>query len=198
MAKLYFRYGAMNAGKSTRIIQTAYNYHERDMRTYVMKPDIDTKGDGKIISRIGVTLDVDWFINPNDNLLDVFTEQHIHQPYHCVLIDEVQFLTPEQIDQLMLIATRVNVPVICYGLRTDFKGKGFPAASRLLEIAHDLEEIKTICECGRKAIFNARFVDGVVDNAGDTVVIDDKNNVEYVAMCATCYDRKVTQHEKHI
>ena len=184
MAKLYFRYGAMNSGKSTSLIQTAYNYHERGMTVYTIKPAIDTKGDNKIVSRIGAYVKVDHLVKENENIYDHVS--NLENDIDCVLVDEVQFLKPEQIDQLLEIATRLNIPVICYGLRTNFQTLGFAGSNRLLQIAHTVEELKTICRCGRKAIFNMRFINGKPVWDGDSVVIDDDAKVTYEAMCASC------------
>lgn len=187
MAKLYFRYGAMNSGKSTALMQVAYNYEERGMRVKVFKPQIDSKGDNKLVSRLGVTRQVDCLVKPEDNIFDMFTSLQDSDKVSCLLVDEVQFLKARQIDQLMEIAVLLNVPVICYGLRTDFLTKGFEGSQRLLLIAHSLEELKTICRCGRKAVFNGRKVNGKLVFEGDQVAIDDNSTIEYESMCAQCY-----------
>lgn len=154
------------------------------MTVYTIKPAIDTKGNNKIVSRIGAYVNVDHLVKEDENIYDNISnlENHID----CVLVDEVQFLKPEQIDQLLEIATRLNIPVICYGLRTDFQTLGFAGSNRLLQIAHSVEELKTICRCGRKAIFNMRFINGKPVWNGDSVVIDDDSKVTYEAMCASC------------
>lgn len=196
MAKLYFRYGAMNSGKSTALLQAAYNYEERGQRVLLAKPRVDTKGDTEIVSRLGVTRQADFLIGPTDSALDLFHaaaaqdendgRMHWHLPVSCLLVDEAQFLTAEQIDDLMRIAVVEDIPVMAYGIRTDFKTIAFPGSSRLLEIAHTLEELKTICRCGRKALFNGRTVDGKFIFDGDQVAIDGVH-VGYESLCATCY-----------
>ena len=158
MAKLYFFYGAMNSGKTTRILQCEYNYKEQGMRAVIMKPQTDTKGNDKIVSRIGSSKKVDYLIKKDENIFDLLVNEYGH--VDLLLVDEAQFLTTRQVNQLMDIVVDLDIPVMCYGLRTDFKGNGFPGARRLLEIAHELTEIKTICECGKKAMFNVRLMDG--------------------------------------
>lgn len=187
MAKLYFRYGAMNSGKSTALMQVAYNYEERGMKVRLLKPNVDTKGDDKLVSRLGVTRKVDWVVNPDDNIYGLFDEIAGGEEISCILVDEAQFLTEDQVDQLMEIATLKNIPVICYGLRTDFRTNGFPGSRRLLLIAHSLEELKTICRCGKKAVFNGRKINGKFVFEGDQVVIDDKSEISYESLCVDCY-----------
>ena len=198
MAKLYFRYGSMNCGKTTNLLQVAHNYEERGMNVLILKPSIDTKGNNKIVSRLGVERKVDMLINEYDDIF-VCVNKYLmdnNKKVSCILVDEVHFLNKEQINDLMDIVVEWNIPVICYGLRTDFKMDGFEGSSRLMEIAHDIEELKNICECGKKAIFNARKINGEFVFDGDTVVIDNGNNngnkdssnvVEYVSLCAECY-----------
>lgn len=195
MAKLYFRYGAMNSGKSTALLQAAHNYEERGQRVVLLKPRIDTKGNDTIVSRLGVTRHVDEMIEPLDNLVQVVAG-HIDrlQSEHgeqlaCVLVDEAQFLAPAQVDDLFIVAVQVNIPVIAYGIRTDFQTVAFPGSRRLLEIAHSVEELKTICRCGRKAVFNARRVDDTFIFDGDQVAIDGVD-VTYESLCGECYLRE--------
>ncbi len=187
MAKLYFRYGAMNSGKTTALIQVAFNYEERGMRVLIVKPMVDTKGGGLLKSRIGAERRVDILADKNLNLYDVIKAENEKERIHCVLTDESQFFTPGQIDEFMLIAVKLGIPVICYGLRADFLTHGFPGSIRLLETAHTLEELKTICECGKKAMINARLVDGRYVFAGSQVAIDGEENVEYRSLCPECY-----------
>lgn len=192
MAKLYFRYGAMNSGKSTALLQAAYNYEERGQRVLLAKPRIDTKGDQTVVSRLGVTRPVDFTVDLADDVYTVFQRQRAavlrdeRRDVSCLLVDESQFLTPEQVDDLLRIAIRENIPVLAYGIRTDFQTVAFPGSRRLLEIAHSLEELKTICRCGRKAIFNGRTVDGRFIFAGDQVAIDGVD-VAYESLCGSCY-----------
>ena len=188
MAKLFFHYGAMNSGKSTALMQVAHNYEERGMRVLVAKPGLDTKGGGKVVSRLGVSRKVDLLISPETDLLAAVREdRRRHGPLSCVLVDEGQFLRREQVDQLMAVTVELNIPVIAYGLRTDFATHGFEGSTRLLELAHSIEEMKTICRCGRKALFNARKVNGRFVFAGNQIVIDGSEATEYVPLCASCY-----------
>lgn len=188
MSKLFFRYGAMNSGKSTALMQVAYNYEERGMRVLVIKPSVDTKGDDRVVSRLGVARKVDICVGPQLDLLDAISADiRSHGPLACVLVDESQFLKRAQVDQLLHVTVELDVPVICYGLRTDFNVCGFEGSTRLLEIAHNIEEMKTICACGRKAMFNGRKVNGEFVFEGDQVAIDMENNVEYQSLCAGCY-----------
>ena len=188
MAKLYFRYGAMNSGKSTALMQVAHNYEEQGMKVLILKPQVDTKGGGELVSRLGVRRKADLLIPPE---LDVFeavkAANAASGPLACVLCDESQFFTPEQAEQLFMITVDLNIPVICYGLRADFSLKGFPGSTRLLELAHTIEEMKTICTCGRKAICNCRKVNGQFVFEGEQVAIDLENDVQYVSMCPQCY-----------
>ncbi len=185
MAKLYFRYGSMNSGKSTILMQVAHNYEERGMHVAVLKPGIDTKAESRIQSRIGLEREVDHLISKDEDLYNLF-EQDENKP-NAIIIDEAQFLEPKQVDQLMKIVVKLNIPVICYGLRTDFKTKGFPGSTRLLEIAHTLEEMKTICRCGSKAMYNLRMVNGEPIFEGEQVAIDGGDIVSYEAVCPKCY-----------
>ncbi len=184
MAKLYFRYGAMNSGKSTALMQVAHNYEERGMKVVVIKPRIDTKAKDKISSRIGIDRQVDHLIDKNEDVRDyIYKLDNVK----CVLVDEVQFLNAKQIDQLLFITIEKDIPVICYGIRTDFKLNGFEGSSRLLEIAHSIEEMKTICKCGRKALFNARVINGEFVFSGNQVAIDGNDEVTYESLCPKCY-----------
>ena len=186
MAKLYFRYGAMNCGKTTLLLQTQHNYEENNMKAIIVKPSVDTKGGTKIVSRIGVEKEVDLLLGKDDNLFEIVKKKY--KKANCILVDEAQFLTKNQANQCMEIVVNLNIPVICYGLRTDFLTNGFEGSTRLLEIAHTIEEMKTICKCGRKAIYNARFVDGKFTTKGSQVAIDGEKKVTYVSMCAKCYE----------
>lgn len=191
MAKLYFRYGAMNSGKSTALLQAAFNYEERGQRVLLAKPSIDTKGDG-IVSRLGVARNVDFTIASDTALRARFAALVAQirstegREVACLLIDEAQFLSPDQVDDLLRIAVLDRVPVLAYGIRTDFKTNAFPGSRRLLEIAHSIEELKTICRCGRKAIFNARKVGETFIFDGAQVAIDGES-VTYESLCGECY-----------
>lgn len=188
MSKLYFRYGAMNCGKSTNLLQVAFNYEERGMSVVIIKPKTDTKGGNKVVSRLGVTKEVDMCFDKGENIYETI-EKYISfkGKIHCILADEAQFFTKEQIDQMFSIAVKMNIPVICYGLRTDFQMEGFEGSERLLLIAHSLEELKTICKCGKKAIVNGRKINGKFVFEGNQVAIDQEDNVEYESLCAQCY-----------
>jgi len=184
MAKLYFRHGAMNSGKSTALLQVAFNYEERGSKVLIVKPSIDSKAADNVTSRLGFGRKVDLLVSPTDNLREEFLK--IGEGVGCLLIDEAQFLTREQVEQALAIAVLDDVPVIAYGIRTDFRTAGFPGSTRLLEIAHSLEELKTICRCGRKAMFNARKgASGYVFD-GDQVAIDSVD-ASYESLCANCY-----------
>lgn len=189
MAKLYYRYGAMNSGKSTALMQVAYNYEERGMRVFILKPSIDTKGGECLLSRLGVSRPVDKAVTPDMDVFQLVQEEagRGDKPLACVLTDESQFFTPQQAEQLFMVTVKLNIPVIAYGLRTDFSMQGFPGSTRLLELAHAIEEMKTICTCGRKATCNGRKVNGEFVFEGDQVAIDQENNVEYQSLCAQCY-----------
>ena len=205
VAKLYFRYGAMNSGKSTGLLQTAYNYEERGQRVLLIKAVVDTKGEDSVVSRLGVSRRVDRLVDADDDLRALVRQRalagaqpvcgaggaqreavSLREVLDCVLIDEAQFLTALQVDQLMEIALIDDVPVLAYGIRTDFRTVSFPGSRRLLEIAHSLEELKTICRCGRKAIFNARKVGESFVFDGDQVAID-SGEVTYESLCGKCY-----------
>lgn len=189
MAKLFFRYAAMNAGKSTALLQTAHNYEERGMRVRLFTAAHDDRsGSGIVGSRLGLQRQVETF-GPDT----VFDTALLEPPpgatalkLACVLIDEAQFLSPLQVRQLHRLAHRHGVPVICYGLRSDFRGEAFPGSAALLTLADDLEEMKTICACGRKASLNMRIDDGGrrVDE-GEQVVIG--GNERYRAVCPSCF-----------
>lgn len=197
MAKLYFRYGAMNSGKSTILMQVAHNYEERGMKIAIFKPKIDSKGDNKIISRIGLEREVDHLIEDNENILTYY-ENNLNNSLACIIVDEAQFLKKEQVDQLMQIVVKYEIPIICYGLRTDFLTNGFEGATRLLEIAHSIEEMKTICRCGSKAIFNSRMKNGVTLFSGEQVGIDNDQNITYESLCAKCYYKKYEKYKNSL
>ncbi|OJV62364.1 MAG: thymidine kinase [Clostridiales bacterium 38-18] len=188
MSKLYFRYGAMNCGKSTALMQVMHNYTERGMQAIIVKPYTDTKGGDQVVSRLGITKQVDVIVKRDANVIDeIMIWRDRHGKIDCILVDEAQFFTRNQIDQFFEIAVKQDIPVICYGLRTDFLMKGFEGSERLLLLAHSLEELKTICRCGRKAILNGRKINGEFVFEGEQVAIDGENHVEYESLCADCY-----------
>lgn len=185
MSKLYFRYSPMNAGKSTALLQAAYNYIERDQRPVIAKPSIDTKSD-KVLSRLNISADVNWNIQPHENIITEHFKKETEK-VDCILVDEAQFLQPIQIDQLFVLATQHNVPVLAYGIRSDFQTKAFPGAIRLFELAHSIEEMKTICQCGAKAMFNGRKLNGEFVSEGSQIAIDGGDVVTYQSLCGKCY-----------
>jgi thymidine kinase len=185
MAKLYFRYGAMNSGKTTALIQAAHNYHERGMKTLLIKPVVDSKGAGRVVSRLSISRPVDVLANASDDLFSIIEKSM--DSVHCIFVDEAQFLTSAQVRQLFRVTGVLNLPVICYGLRTDFQLNGFEGSQELLLLAHSIEELKTICTCGRKAVANGRKVNGKFVFSGDQVAIDGEDDVEYESLCAQCY-----------
>lgn len=187
MAKLYFRYGAMNCGKTTHLLQVAHNYEERGMRVLLIKPAIDTKGEDKVVSRLGVTRQVDIQL-PNDS-----TVMELMQPEkpNAILVDEAQFLSQNQVDELYYMTKIYDIPIICYGLRCDFQMQGFPGSTRLLQLADDIEEMKTICSCGKKATQNLRLINNIPVFNGAQVAIDNgENSISYESVCGECYIKK--------
>lgn len=191
MAKLHFKYGTMNSGKSIDLMRTAYNYEEMGYKVLVLKPMIDTKGENKLSSRIGMERVVDVLI-PLDSLVLPLIKNKITDNLACIFIDEAQFLSRNQIDELFIITKKFDIPVICYGLRNNFKMEGFSGSIRLLEIADELEEIKTLCPCGEIARYAGRKTNGKFTIEGNEVVIDgSKDNIEYVPLCGKCYLKKV-------
>jgi thymidine kinase len=196
MSKLYFRYGAMNCGKSTNLLQVAYNYEERGMKIIIIKPLTDTKGGNKVVSRLGVTRDVDLLISEDMNIYtEVENLIERNGKIDCILVDEVQFFKSKSIDQLFEVAVLMSIPVICYGLRTDFQMKGFEGSSRLLLLAHSIEELKNICHCGKKALLNGRMINGKFVFEGKQVAIDMQDNIEYHALCPKCYFELKKEYE---
>ena len=182
MAKLYFNYSSMNAGKSTVLLQASYNYVERGMHTLLMTAAVDDRaGVGRISSRIGLSAEADIF-RAEDDLFEHIRKSHAAKPVDAVFVDEAQFLTEAQVWQLAQAADRIGMPVMCFGLRTDFQGQLFPGSKALLALADSLKEIKTICWCGRKATMVARL-DGAgrIVEEGEQVVIGGEES--YVSLC---------------
>ncbi|MDD2181126.1 MAG: thymidine kinase [Bacilli bacterium] len=193
MAKLYFRYGAMNCGKTTALMQVAYNYEERDQKVLVIKSAVDIKGDKNLVSRLGIERKVDVLLALDEKLEDYKIN---YSEISCILVDEAQFLTPIQITELWVISKLYDVPVISYGLRTDFQTNSFPGSKRLMELADEMEELVTICRCGKSAKFNGRKVNDEFVSEGDQVAIDETDNVTYESLCGKCYLDKVLVLEK--
>ena len=183
MSKLYFRYGAMNSGKTAALLQVAHNYEEKGMKVIVIKPSIDTKGDEKVTSRLGIERKVDVLLGPDEGVM----EHMVAYKPNAIIIDEAQFLTKDQVDELYTMTKVFDVPVLAYGLRCDFQMKGFPGASRLLELADDIEELKTICRCGKKATQNVRLINGMPVFEGNQVAIDGTENTTYDSVWGECY-----------
>ena len=193
MAKLYFKYGAMGSSKTAQALITKYNYEENDMKVWLLKPSADTRDGAAILrSRIGLEAQVE-IAAPSANIYDRYVAEHMGK-CDAVIVDECQFLTSEQIDQLRGIVDDYNVPVMCFGLRTDFQTKLFPGSMRLMELADCIEEIKTMCDCGAKATVNARINDGYIVTEGAQVVLG--GNDCYIAMCHRCYVRGIREHKK--
>ncbi|WP_095588479.1 thymidine kinase [Actibacterium ureilyticum] len=182
MAKLYFHYSTMNAGKSTILLQASHNYHERGMRTYLLTAALDDRaGDGRIASRIGIGADADGF-RSGDDLFDMIAARIEADACACVFIDEAQFLTKDQVWQLARVVDDLGVPVMCYGLRVDFRGELFPGSAALLALADEMREVRTICHCGKKATMVVRKgADGKALREGAQVQIG--GNETYVSLC---------------
>ena len=193
MAKLYFKYGAMGSSKTAQALITKYNYEENDMSVWLMKPGTDTRdGENVVKSRIGLKSEAQ-VISPDMNVYEIYKAEHDGK-VDAVIVDESQFFTIEQINQLRAIVDDFNVPVMCFGLRTDFQTKLFPGSLRLMEIADTIQEIKTICDCGAKATVNARISDGYIVTEGAQVFLG--GNDAYIAMCHKCYVRGIREHKK--
>lgn len=181
MAKLYFRYSAMNAGKTTQLLQVKYNYEERGQNVLLIKPQIDTRsGESKIKSRIGLESDA-VIVDTENDLLDLVSAAIERGDIHCVIIDEAQFLARAQVLQLCRIVDDLNIPVIAYGLRSDFRGDLFPGSEALLAFCDSIEELKTICWCGKKAIMNTRLLNGKAVYEGEQIQIG--GNESYISLC---------------
>ena len=190
MAKLYFKFGAMNCGKSTMLMQVAHNYNENEKQVVIIKSSIDTKADDKIESRIGIRRKVDILID-HDKSLEPYYDKWQQDNIACILVDEAQFLSEQQVNELWIYSKMYDTPVICFGLKTDFQSKLFEGSKRLLEVADEIEENSTICSCGKRAKFNARFVEHEFTLEGDSVLIDgSQKEVEYKPMCGKCYVKK--------
>ena len=188
MAKLYYRYSAMNAGKSTLAMQVAHNYEEKGGSILVWKPQIDTKGDNTIVSRIGLSREVDALLNEFASPIEILKEEQKNKQIDAIIIDEAQFLTEEQVNELYYISKKMDISILCYGLRCDFRMKPFPGSQRLLAIADSIEEIKTLCECKkRKATQNLRCINGIPTFEGSQVAIDGEDNITYKSVCGECF-----------
>lgn len=193
MAKLYFKYGAMGSSKTAQALITRYNYEENDLRVWLIKPSADSRdGEAVIRSRIGLE-GVAQILSPEADVLEIFrTEQQ--DKCDVIIVDECQFLTEAQIDQLRAIVDEHNVPVMCFGLRTDFQCHLFAGSRRLMEVADTIQEIKTICDCGAKATVNARIdSEGHIVTQGEQLFLG--GNDSYIAMCHKCWVRGIREHK---
>ena len=193
MAKLYFKYGAMGSSKTAQALITRYNYEENDLRVWLIKPSADSRdGEAVIRSRIGLE-GVAQILSPEADVLEIFrTEQQ--DKCDVIIVDECQFLTEAQIDQLRAIVDEHNVPVMCFGLRTDFQCRLFAGSRRLMEVADTIQEIKTICDCGAKATVNARIdSEGHIVTQGEQLFLG--GNDSYIAMCHKCWVRGIREHK---
>ena len=193
MAKLYFKYGAMGSSKTAQALITKYNYEENDLKVWLIKPSADTRDGAAILrSRIGLEAQVE-VIPPEVDIYARFLGGKARRS-DVIIVDECQFLTEKQIDQLRNIVNEHNIPVLCFGLRTDFQTHLFPGSRRLMELADCIEEIKTMCDCGAKATVNARINDGYIVTEGAQVVLG--GNDSYIAMCHKCYIRGIREHKR--
>lgn len=187
MAKLYFRYGAMGSGKTIDLLKVAYNYEERNQKVVILTSGIDDRyGIGKVTTRIGLQKEAEIF-NEGINIYELI-KNYKYTP-DCVLIDEAQFLTKKHVEEISDIVDKLDIPVICYGLRADFKLEFFEGSLHLMEIADKIEEIKTICECGAKATCNMRLIDGKATNKGEQILIG--GNDSYKSVCRKCYKKYI-------
>ena len=202
MANLIFKYSAMNGGKTINVLQTAYNYEENNYKVTIIKSKVDTKGKDKIVSRNGMERKVDILLKSDDSLLkDKYYK--IYYTSKVILVDEVELLSVSQIEELWTIAHLINIPVIVYGLKSNFMGEIFsPSVAKLIAVSDDIDEIGSscLCKCGKKAIFNARKVNNKYVSEGETVLIDDgkKKNIEYVPLCGDCYLKYVRINDENV
>lgn len=192
MAKLYFKYGAMGSSKTAQALITKFNYEERGLKVWLLKPLTDSRDGMTVIhSRIGLEAEA-LPVSPEDDIRELYRK---HMDVNVIIVDECQFLTPDQIDQLRELVNECSIPVMCFGLRTDFRTKAFPGSLRLLELADEITEIKTMCSCGRKATVNARINQyGYVVTEGEQVMLG--GNDSYTAMCHRCWVHSILENRK--
>lgn len=194
MSKLYFHYGVMNCGKTSSLLKANNNYKELSLKTVILSPQIDTRsGLNAVSSRIGISHE-SIGVSCIDNIISAFIEKGIHEDIlnnklKCIFIDECQFFTIKQINDLAFISEVHNIPIMFYGLMTDFRGNMFESSKRIIELGAKLEEEKTICKCGKKATHNVRYINGIPTLDGDTVAIDGQDKVEYKTYCLKCRNR---------
>jgi thymidine kinase len=182
----------MNCGKSTAVLQVAHNYEERGMHVIVMKPALDTKGGARVTSRLNIARTVDIQATEADDVYQMISEKQASDSLlSCILVDEAQFLSTQHVEQLFAVATQLDIPVICYGLRVDFQTHAFSGSKRLFELAHSIEELKTVCRCGKKAILNGRKVNDKFVARGEQLAIDGQAAVTYESLCGNCYIKRV-------
>ena len=186
MAKLYFNYGAMSAGKTIDVITTVYKYNSRGMKALLIKPAIDTKGNNKVMSRIGMEKEVDILLKPDESLIEYIKK---YDNITCLVIDEAQFLTEKQVFELVIITKMLEIPAVCFELKVDFKGNLFPGSEALIRYADSLKEMVAICDCGKKARFNARKINGEYVFDGNQVLIGADES--YDPLCEKCFLEKV-------
>ncbi len=191
MASLYFRYGAMGCGKTRDLMKVWHNYKDKDKVAIIIKPAIDTKADNNVYSRDGSKREVDYIIKSEDNIYDIICKHIINKELHCVLVDEAQFLERHHVEELTDVVDLLNIPVMCFGLRADFKDNLFPGSAALFAYADKIEEMKTICDCLDAATRNVRFINGIISIEGEQVAIDGKDEVTYESMCRKCRKEKV-------
>ena len=185
MAKLIFNYSAMNSGKTMDLLRTAYNYEENGLHVIVMKPSIDTKGGDKIVTRVGLNRKVDFLIDEETDVFELLKNKI--KNVKCIFVDEAQFLNEKHVEQFFKVSKLLDVPVICYGLRTNFKSELFTGSMRLLALADELNEFKSLCSCGNMARFSSRRLNGKYLSEGDNTLIDGSSEIEYVPLCGECY-----------
>lgn len=191
MGKLHFKYGAMNSGKTFELLRTAHNYEENGYKALIIKPSIDLKADKNIISRVGIKKEVDYLIEPDTDINKIYDSS-----VKVILVDEAQFLTKKQVEDLWFLTRNNDLTVFCYGLKTDFLTNSFPGSKRLFELADKIEEITTLCKCGNKAMFNLRMLNGNPIFDGDQISIDGFGDVTYIPVCGLCYIDKFENAKK--
>ena len=191
MSELIFYHGTVNSGKSTALLQTVHAYTERGFVPYILKPAVDTKGGTSVVSRIGISKPVDSTIAPDDSVTQLLTRALQKQKIDCIFVDEAQFLSHEQVDELFWFVSKSDISVFAYGLRTDFRTEGFPGSTRLLLIAHKSVELDAVCVCGKRATLNARKLHGKYVSQGAQLAIDDSDDIEYIALCPRDYAKLV-------
>lgn len=196
MASLYFRYGAMGCGKTRDLMKVWYNYNEKGKTAIIIKPAIDTKANSSVSSRDGSNHEVDYLIKKRDNIYIIISKHILSNNLDCILVDEAQFLERHHVEELTEVVDLLNIPVICYGLRADFKNNLFTGSEALFVYADKIEEMKTICECLGAATRNVRFVNGEISTHGGQIAIDGEDNVTYVSMCRKCQKKALKKINK--